>query len=141
MTLREGTLYPGRGAKNADRHSGRAAGSREVRHMVKRLALISGLAAMLVVGLAIAQTPFGGDDGGFITSDKGFVKCENSVAKSLGKAAACILRCHKKRASGVFADDAAEDDCETTPASSSATRLGNPGSSPTIPPRTTARRT
>ena len=77
--------------------------------MVKRLALISGLAVMLVVGLAIAQTPFGGDDGGFVTSDKGFAKCENSVAKSLGKAAACILGCHKKRAKGSLADDTAED--------------------------------
>jgi len=80
--------------------------------MVKRLVLISGLGAMLVVGLAIAQTPFGGDDGGFITSNKGFAKCENSVAKSLGKAAACILGCHKKRAKGSLADDTAEDNCE-----------------------------
>ena len=80
--------------------------------MVKRLALIGGLAVMLVVGLAIAQTPFGGDDGGFVTSNKGFAKCENSVAKSLGKAAACILGCHKKRAKGSLADDTAEDNCE-----------------------------
>src|SRR5437762_13993827 len=67
---------------------------------------------MLVVGLAIAQNPFGGDDGGFITSNKGFAKCENSVAKNLGKAAACILGCHKKRAKGSLADDTAEDNCE-----------------------------
>ena len=80
--------------------------------MVKRLALIGGLAVMLVVRLAIAQTPFGGDDGGFVTSNKGFAKCENSVAKSLGKAAACILGCHKKRAKGSLADDTAEDNCE-----------------------------
>ena len=83
--------------------------------MVKRLVLISGSGAMLVVGLAIAQTPFGGDDGGFITSNKGFAKCENSVAKSLGKAAACILGCHKKRAKGSLADDTAEDNCESGP--------------------------
>ena len=83
--------------------------------MIKRLALISGLAVMLVVGLAIAQTPFGGDDGGFVTSNKGFAKCENSVAKSLGKAAACILGCHKKRAKGSLADDTAEDNCESGP--------------------------
>src|SRR5438876_5673484 len=67
---------------------------------------------MLVVGLAIAQNPFGGDDGGFITSNKGFAKCENSVAKNLGKAAACILGCHKKRAKRSLADDTAEDNCE-----------------------------
>src|SRR5712664_759675 len=91
----------------------RAAGSQEVRHMVKRLALVGGLAAMLVVGLAIAQTPFGGDDGGFITSNSGFAKCENSVAKSLGKAAKCILGCHKKRAKGSLADTA-EDNCENS---------------------------
>jgi len=35
-----------------------------------------------------------------------------SVAKNLGKAAACILGCHKKRAKGSLADDTAEDNCE-----------------------------
>src|SRR5438067_1316588 len=74
---------------------------------------------MLVVGLAIAQNPFGGDDGGFITSNKGFAKCENSVAKNLGKAAACILGCHKKRAKRSLADDTAEDNCEKGPSPSS----------------------
>src|SRR5438094_866 len=95
--------------------TGRAAGSQEVRHMVKRLALIGGLAVMLVVGLAIAQTPFGGDDGGFVTSNKGFAKCENAVGKAAAKAIACIIKCHKGRQSGKFADDTAEDNCESGP--------------------------
>ena len=61
LTSREGTPYPEHGAKKCGpRKPGRAAGSQEVRHMVKRLVLISGLGALLVVGLAIAQTPFGG---------------------------------------------------------------------------------
>jgi len=86
---------------------------------MRRLLWVSGFATMLVVGWAVAQTPFGGDDGGFIPPSKGDAQCENSVAKSLGKAAACILGCHKKRASGVFADDTAEDGCESTGAAAS----------------------
>jgi hypothetical protein len=80
--------------------------------MVKTLVLISGLGAMLVVGLAIAQTPFGGDDSGVIPASKTTLNCERKVGKSLGKAAACILGCHKKRASGVFTDETGEDNCE-----------------------------
>jgi|SRR5262245_849481 len=80
--------------------------------LTKALALIGGLVAALAVGRAIAATPFGGDDTGFIPPTKDIAKCEDSVGKSLGKAAACILGCHKKRADGKLADETAEDNCE-----------------------------
>src|SRR5436309_11308622 len=82
--------------------------------MLRQLALVGGLAVALAAGTAVAQTPFGGDDAGFIPPNKDIAKCENSVAKNVGKAAACILSCHKKRANGVLADETAEDECETT---------------------------
>src|SRR5256885_21828 len=80
--------------------------------MVKRIGLVGGLVGMLVTGWAFAGTPFGGDDSGFIPPTKDIAKCEDSVGKSLGKAAACILGCHKKRAKGSLADETAEDECE-----------------------------
>src|SRR6266849_4226226 len=99
----------------------REVGSTEVGHMVKRLALVRtemarltavivGLGvALLVAGVVIAATPFGGDDSGFIPPDKNSAKCELSVAKNVRKTSACILGCHKKRASGVFTDETGED--------------------------------
>src|SRR5438046_2013958 len=80
--------------------------------MAKRIGLVGGLVGMLVTGWAFAGTPFGGDDSGFIPPTKDIAKCEDSVGKSLGKAAACILGCHKKRAKGSLADETAEDNCE-----------------------------
>src|SRR5262245_48108481 len=80
--------------------------------LTKALALIGGLVAALAMGRAMAATPFGGDDTGFIPPTKDIAKCEDSVGKSLGKAAACILGCHKKRADGKLADETAEDNCE-----------------------------
>ena len=79
--------------------------------MLKTLMAAVGLVA-IVAGSARAATPFGGDDTGFIPPNKDVAKCENSVGKSAGKAAACILGCHKKRAKGQLADDTAEDNCE-----------------------------
>ena len=76
------------------------------------VALIGGIMGVLTVGWAIAATPFGGDDTGFIPPNKDIAKCEDSVGKNLGKAANCILGCHKKRAKGSLADDTAEDSCE-----------------------------
>ena len=81
--------------------------------MLERIAVIGGAISMLAVGSALAGTPFGGDDTGFIPPDKDTAKCEDSVGKSLGKAAACILGCHKKRADGKLADATAEENCET----------------------------
>jgi hypothetical protein len=58
-------------------------------------------------------TPFGGDDTGDIPVAKSATaKCEDGVNKLVGKAVACIIGCHKKRADGKLADDTAEDACE-----------------------------
>src|SRR6516225_7744057 len=68
---------------------------------------------LLWVGTARAQTPFGGDDTGFIPPATD-AKCEAGAAKAQGKLIACILKCHASRASGKLADDTAEDSCEKT---------------------------
>ena len=74
----------------------------------------------MLAGSAVAGTPFGGDDTGFIPPTKNVAKCESSVARSHAKAVACILGCHRKRATGALADETAEDTCEKTgPARSS----------------------
>ena len=39
-------------------------------------------------------------------------KCEDTVARAIGKAAACILRCHVRQADGRFLDGFEEEDCE-----------------------------
>src|SRR5262245_39532369 len=84
-----------------------------------RFVLIGGLAVVLAARWATAGTPFGGDDTGFLPPTKDVARCENTVLKSHGKAVACILGCHKKRANGAV-DEAGEDACERTgPAASS----------------------
>jgi hypothetical protein len=80
--------------------------------MIRALALIGGLVATVAVGRAMATTPFGGDDTGFIPPTKDIAKCEDSVGKSAAKAAACVLGCHKKRADGKLATEVDEDNCE-----------------------------
>jgi hypothetical protein len=80
--------------------------------MARKLGIGAGLATLLAAVIAMAGTPFGGDDGGFVAPDKDTAKCEDSVGKNLGKAAACILKCHKGRADGKLADETAEDNCE-----------------------------
>ena len=80
------------------------------------LALSSGVVLAAGVSVAIAGTPFGGDDLGTIPSDapKGPVtKCETGVAKAAGKLVGAAIKCHTSRASGKLADDTAEDTCET----------------------------
>jgi hypothetical protein len=62
---------------------------------------------------ARAQTPFGGDDTGFIPPAKSTIaKCEAGAAKAEGKLIKCILKCHADRASGKLADNTAEESCE-----------------------------
>ena len=60
-------------------------------------------------------TPWGGDDTGVLPPDKATTKCETAVGKAAAKAIACIVKCHKGRQSGKFADDTAEDNCESGP--------------------------
>jgi hypothetical protein len=81
------------------------------------LVLSAGVALAAGVGVAVAGTPFGGDDLGTIPTDnpKGPVtKCESRVAKAARKLAGSILKCHTARARGKLANDTAEDMCEGT---------------------------
>jgi len=53
--------------------------------MTKRLVLTAVLIGVLG-GVALAQTPWGGDDDGFIPPDKASASCENALAKAPAKA-------------------------------------------------------
>ncbi len=56
---------------------------------------------------------FGGDDTGYLPPAKSdLLKCENGVAKAMGKLMAATMKCHVARASGKLADHAAEEACE-----------------------------
>jgi hypothetical protein len=76
------------------------------------VALSSGVALAAGFAVAIAGTPFGVDDGGFIPPNKLTLKCESAISKAVGKAVACIGKCHASRSSGKLADDTAEEVCE-----------------------------
>jgi len=76
-------------------------------------ALGAGVALAAGVAVAIAGTPFGGDDTGTIPSGKTTLKCESSIAKAVGKATGCVGKCHASRSSGKFTSDTAEDACES----------------------------
>ena len=81
------------------------------------VALSTGVAFAASIAVAIAGTPFGGDDSGTIPSDapKGPVtKCESGVAKAAAKLVGSIFKCHAGRTTGKFADDTAENACEST---------------------------
>ena len=78
------------------------------------LALGTGLLLGAGVTVAIAGTPFGGDDAGTIPSGKATLKCESSISKAVGTAVGCIGTCTLSRSSGKFPDDTTEDNCEKT---------------------------
>ena len=82
--------------------------------MMRSVSVVAALSVgVLWMGTARAQTPFGGDDTGFIPLAKSATaKCEAGAGKAAGKLIACILKCHASRASGKLADDTAEDNCE-----------------------------
>jgi hypothetical protein len=83
--------------------------------MFKKALVLASMGLLLTAGAALAGTPFGGDDGGFLAPGgaKGAVgKCEAGIAKSVTKAIDCIAKCHASRFSGKLADDTAEDSCE-----------------------------
>jgi hypothetical protein len=65
-------------------------------------------------------TPFGGDDSGDLpVANSAVAKCEDTINKLVGKAIACIIKCHNRRAAGKLADDFAEDNCESNNAGKS----------------------
>src|SRR5262245_5353766 len=60
-------------------------------------------------------TPFGGDDTGFVPPPNSTIKnCELKVGKAVSKLASCLMNCHALRASGMLADETAEEACEDT---------------------------
>jgi hypothetical protein len=81
-------------------------------NQMKIVTLGSGLALAAGVVVAVAGTPFGGDDTGTISSNKNTLKCEESISKAVGKAVGCIGKCTANEASGKLAGDTAEDACE-----------------------------
>ena len=82
--------------------------------MLRAASVVAALSVgVLWMGTARAQTPFGGDDTGFLPPAAD-AKCEAGAGKAAGKLIACILKCHASRASGKLADDTAEDSCEKT---------------------------
>jgi hypothetical protein len=80
--------------------------------MTKRLVLTA-VALGVLGGVALAQTPWGGEDDGFIPPNKPTASCENALAKALAKAVVCVAKCHQSRATGKIADEAGEEACET----------------------------
>ena len=84
--------------------------------MVRKLAMVAGLAAVFAAGSARAATPFGGDDTGFIPPSKDALKCESSVSKDVSGFIKTVAKCHDSRAKGKLADDTAEDACENAAA-------------------------
>ena len=87
--------------------------------MTTKLMLVAMVAGVLVTAAAWAQTPFGGDDAGFLPPSKQAAACENGLAKALAKALVCVAKCHQARAAGKL-DETAEDSCESN--------ANNPGS-------------
>jgi hypothetical protein len=81
--------------------------------MTRRLALIAVVTGTLAAGVAMAQTPFGGDNEGFLPPNRRAAACENAIAKALAKALVCVAKCHQARAAGKLANETAEDDCES----------------------------
>ncbi len=79
--------------------------------MAKRL-LLTAVVLGLLGGVALAQTPWGGDDDGFIPP-KASASCENALAKALAKAVVCVAKCHQARAVGKITDETGEEACET----------------------------
>jgi hypothetical protein len=84
--------------------------------MIKRIAIAVALAVAVAAGYALAGTPFGGDDTGYIppgSPKSDFAKCEKKFSTKVRAAIDCIVKCHQDRANLKTTDDAGEDNCET----------------------------
>jgi hypothetical protein len=70
--------------------------------------------------------PFGGDDPGCVPGSKSTLKCGDAIGKAIGKAAAAVIKCHKKQADDRFkavpdtTTGPAEDACSENKAGKSA---------------------
>jgi hypothetical protein len=88
--------------------------------MIKGIGVAAAL-ALAFAGSASAQcpgavnTPFGTDDGGFLTCNKVASKCEQKIAGNVSsKLVAGILKCHTKAADSAFKAAAFDEDgCDT----------------------------
>ncbi len=58
--------------------------------------LSAAVAVALSAGLALASTPFGGDDTGFVAPDKAALHCEDGLAKKVGNLVTGLIKCNVK---------------------------------------------
>jgi len=81
-----------------------------------RVTLAAALGLLLTGGIAMAGTPLGGDDTGFIAPDKTTLKCEDGVGKAASKLAGAVFKCQQKQADTSLKLGSSQDDdaCEAT---------------------------
>jgi hypothetical protein len=81
-----------------------------------RRTLSAALGLLLTGSFALAGTPLGGDDGGFIAPDKTTLKCEDGVGKAASKLAGAVFKCQIKQADSSLKLGSSQDDdaCEAT---------------------------
>jgi hypothetical protein len=81
-----------------------------------RRTLAAALGLLLTGGIAMAGTPLGGDDTGFIAPDKTTLKCEDGVNKAASKLAGAVFKCQQKQADASLKLGSSQDDdaCEAT---------------------------
>lgn len=60
--------------------------------------ILTTISTLALVGSALAGTPFGGDDTGFVPPDKSAYRCGATVTKALAKLQLAITSCHRKTA-------------------------------------------
>src|SRR5262245_14651747 len=79
-----------------------------------RRTLSAALGFLLTGSFALAGTPLGGDDGGFIAPDKTTLKCEDGVGKAASKLAGAVFKCQIKQADSSLKLGSSQDDdaCE-----------------------------
>jgi len=70
--------------------------------MRRSFKLMSAAAFTLSAGVALAGTPFGGDDTGFVPPDKDTAKCEDSVSKQVSTLSNDLLKCNIKDSDDQF---------------------------------------
>lgn len=92
-------------------------------------------ALMLATGIAIAGTPFGGDDTGFVPPDKAAYKCASKVQAALAKLQLSITMCHQRMANEGLRGDAGDDEpCENAAKAKFDATVSKLLSSTTCPP-------
>ena len=80
-----------------------------------RRTLAAALGLLLTGGMAMAGTPLGGDDTGFIAPDKTTLKCEDGVGKAASKLAGAAFKCQTAQADASLKLGSSQDDdtCES----------------------------